>query len=263
MTSPAPCVHVAHALLLVVVASAATLPHGVLDVTQPPYNADPTGNSDTTAALQKAIEAAYDQQLAAFFPSGRYLVTDTLMVAQKNERDHGDGGVNIVPARFRPNVLIGSTLKLPSRPTIVLKTNSTGFSDPKKPKNLMKITNPHAENINMNQIIRGIDLEIEDGNGGAVALYFHGAQGGAAQDITVRMASGFAGFGGGGGAGTSHVNVQVIGGQYGIWFKSSEPGPLVGSATLTNQTTSAVLWGSQQSMVLVGLHIIQSPYATG
>ena len=77
------------------------------------------------------------------------MVSDTLEVTQANENDHGDGGVNIVPARFRPNVLIGSTSALPSRPTIVLKAKSKDFGNAKKPKNLIKITNPRAENINM------------------------------------------------------------------------------------------------------------------
>ena len=80
----------------------------------------------------------------------------------------------------------------------------------------MKITNPKAENINMNQVILGINFEIGSGNTGAIALYFHGTQGGAAQDISVLMRSGFAGFGSAGEAGTSHVNVQVVSGMYGI-----------------------------------------------
>ena len=40
----------------------------------------------------------------------------------------------------------------------------------------------------MNQAIRGIDFEIEPENPGAVALFFHGAQGGLVQDVTVRLA---------------------------------------------------------------------------
>ena len=79
----------------------------------------------------------------------------------------------------------------------MLKGASPGFGNASALKNVLKVTNPRAENINMNQIIRGIDFEVQPGNPGAIALYFHGAQGGVIQDITVRLApDAFAGFGG-------------------------------------------------------------------
>lgn len=236
---------------------------GWLDVTE--YGADPSGETDSTKSLQATIRAAFASNFAVFFPPGRYLVSETLTVSQENWRTD-DGGVNIVPARFRPNVLVGSTKGLKGggqRPTIVLAPDSPGFGNASEPKNVMKITNPAAENINMNQVIRGIDFEVQEGNSGAIALYFHGAQGGTTQDVTVTMKSGFAGFGGGGGAGASHVNVKVVGGSYGVYFDNSEPVPLVGSVSLINQTVSALHWSSQQTMVVVGAHIVQSAQATG
>ena len=54
--------------------------------------------------------------------------------------------------RWRPNVIIGSTADLPRRPTIVLAPKAKGFDDPKKPKNVLKITNTGRENDNMNQV---------------------------------------------------------------------------------------------------------------
>lgn len=83
------------------------------------------------------------------------------------------------------------------------------------------------------------------------------------QDVSVRMLSGFAGFGGGGGAGTSHINVEVYGGRYGVYFDRSEPCPLVGSARLINQTESAIFFSSQPTMIVVGVSIVQHPAAKG
>ena len=83
------------------------------------------------------------------------------------------------------------------------------------------------------------------------------------QDVSVRMLSGFAGFGGGGGAGTSHINVAVYGGRFGVYFDKSEPCPLVGSARLINQTESAIVFSSQPTMIVVGVQIVQHPAATG
>ena len=86
------------------------LPRGLLDVTQPPYSADNTGKSDVTAVLQRAVSDGYAQQAAVYFPSGRYLVSDTITVLQSGwGAEQSDGGVNIVPCRFHANTLIGST----------------------------------------------------------------------------------------------------------------------------------------------------------
>ena len=47
-------------------------------------------------------------------------------------------------------------------------------------------------------MVRGIDFEVEPGNPGALALYFHGAQGATIQDVSIRLApDSFAGLGGG------------------------------------------------------------------
>ena len=54
--------------------------HGLLDVTQPPYSADSTGQLDATAAIQAAVDASRGQYLALYFPVGEYLVNDTIEV---------------------------------------------------------------------------------------------------------------------------------------------------------------------------------------
>lgn len=138
-----------------VAARAASL--GILNATLSCDGVDSSGANDSTAALQKCIERAYVANLALFLPVGRYLVSDTLTVAQA---DGGDitpfspvpAPVNEVPCRFRPNVLLGSTASLPARPTIVLKAGSPGYQNASAPRNVVKVTNPAAENINMNQV---------------------------------------------------------------------------------------------------------------
>ena len=196
------------------------LPRGLLDVTAPPHSIDNTGATDVTVALRVAIQAALAANAAVFVPEGRYLVSDTLEIAQRCDlyRDRGDGGINIVPCRFRPNVIIGSTKALPRRPTLVLAPRSPGFGNASAPKNVVKLTNPVAENVNMNQAFRGIDIEVGEGNAGAIGLYACGAQGLSVNDVAVDMRrgeGGFAGFAGGNGAGGSHVNIAATGGRYG------------------------------------------------
>src|SRR5690242_1532715 len=51
---------------------------GVIDVTQPPYNARRDGRTDDTAAIQKALDDHPNQGAILFLPIGTYLVSDTL-----------------------------------------------------------------------------------------------------------------------------------------------------------------------------------------
>ena len=129
-----------------------------------------------TTQLQQAIAAAFDAQVVVFFPPGRYLVSDTLWANQTHASGTWNSiGINVCKSRFVPNVLMGSTTSLPQRPTIVLAAAAPGFGDVSMPKNVLKVHNPINENVNMNQIVRGLDFEIGAGNPGAVALYVLGS----------------------------------------------------------------------------------------
>ncbi len=55
----------------------------VIDVTKPPYNADPTGKADATAAINRAIADSEKARKGwanqvVYLPDGTYLVTDTI-----------------------------------------------------------------------------------------------------------------------------------------------------------------------------------------
>ena len=56
---------------------------GLLDVTKAPYLADPSGQSDSTKAIQRAVNDARDHGLVCFFPEGTYLISDTISCEQK------------------------------------------------------------------------------------------------------------------------------------------------------------------------------------
>ena len=208
---------------------------------------DGSGVVDVTVPLQRCITDAYARRLALYLPCGRYLVSAPLVAKQTPEGVPGGvgAGINIAPARFWANVLIGSTRDLPRRPTIILKANSPGFGDDTNTSSLFKITNPNGydEDYSMNQVVRGIDLEVQPGNPGAIALYFHGAQGCTVQDVSVRLAAdSFACFAGGNGAGGTQLNIACSGGRFGIYFTDSEGSPVVAGALLEGQRESAVVW---------------------
>ena len=116
-----------------------SLPRGVLDVTAPPHSVDNSGATDVTQQLRVAIKAAFAGNEVVFLPVGRYLISDTIDIAQPCDmfQNRGDGGINIVPCRFRPNVVIGSPEALPGRrPTLVLAAHAPGFANASAPKNI-------------------------------------------------------------------------------------------------------------------------------
>src|SRR5579875_1150144 len=57
-----------------------TEPSGYISVTSSPYNADPTGKTDSTTAIQNAINAGESQGKGVWIPQGTYLVTSHLIV---------------------------------------------------------------------------------------------------------------------------------------------------------------------------------------
>lgn len=248
---------------------------GLVDVTQPPFGADPTGHRDSTAALQAAIRLARDHQLVCFFPPGTYLVSDTLECVQQLYR-RANGRV-FGGNRF-PNLLVGSRAG-PQRPTIVLAPHSPGFADPARPKIFVhfwsrgyhnptvadRVTDglpPEVEqpNIGMNQMLVNLDLVIGQGNPGAIAVRHQAAEGSAIEDCTIDATHGLTGVQGGIGSGGGSAGVTVIGGRVGLDFtgylSGTQPTPTITGFTLRGQTEAAIRSSSRQTLVAAGLRII-------
>ncbi|HEX4207009.1 MAG TPA: malectin domain-containing carbohydrate-binding protein [Ktedonobacteraceae bacterium] len=62
------------------VAAPLTEPAGDISVTDAPYNADPTGKTDSTTAIQNAVNAGESQGKGVWIPQGTYLVTSHIIV---------------------------------------------------------------------------------------------------------------------------------------------------------------------------------------
>lgn len=238
---------------------------GYVDVTAAPFLADPTGATDSTAALQAAVDFARDLQMVTYLPVGTYLISDTI-TCQQNYPPAGSG------AHLYPCVLIGEQRDKPSgpsvgeasgrRPVLLLAPNSYGFDDPTSPKLVvnfrsLKQGDPTAEqtNISFNNIFAGIDIVLGSGNSGAVALRLQGAQGSGAQDCTLDVQHGYTGLLGGSGSGGGHANITVVGGAIGADLRNCQPAAVTVGLTLRGQTQTALLLGSLGSLTLAGLDI--------
>jgi hypothetical protein len=240
---------------------------GFVDVTAPPFDADPTGREDSTHGIQRAMEYAREHYLVTYFPPGRYLVSDTLSCAQQLIRRTT---LKLLNASEGPCVLLGSRSGS-TRPVIVLAPNSPGFADPATPKHViniwarsyLKTPEDHQPSVSYNQQVLNLDVEIGRGNSGAIGIMLRGAQGSGVQESRIDATHGFAGIDAGSGTGGSQAGVTVIGGRYGLYMLKTLPAPTIAGVTLIGQTESAILYGGNQTLSAVGVRIVVPPGATG
>jgi hypothetical protein len=247
----------------------AAVDYGILDVTQKPYGADPSGKTDSTRAIQRAVDDARDQRLVVFFPAGDYRVSDSIIANQQNQarRDH--------PLLNRrddfPCVLWGSAGR--KRARILLADNAPGFGDPANPRpviyfiSFLKENEVDNPNISFNQMVISLDVDVGRGNAGAIGVDQQGAQGSVAEDVHVNASGAFAGFRGVCGSGGSFSHVSVRGGRYGLYlagvglqkaFSGSQPSPVISYLTLTGQTEKSILSAARGPLTLAGA-LIEGP----
>jgi hypothetical protein len=171
-----------------------------------PVKAD--GFADDSAALQQAINTVQEKtnQGILFVPSGRYRLTKALYIWP---------GIRLIG--------FGS-----ARPTFVLAANTPGFqhgpaymvffAGARPPANG---TPPDANPGTFYSAMSNIDIEIQDGNPGAVGIRAHYAQHCFLAHMDFRIGLGLAGIHDGGNVAE---DVHFYGGQYGIWTRKPSPG---------------------------------------
>ena len=184
------------------------------------------GIADDTSGLQRAINQLQQtiNQGIVFIPSGRYRITKTIYIWP---------GIRLIG--------YGAT-----RPAFVLGKNTPGFQ--KDPAYLLFFTGdrpvagerPHdASPGTFYSAISNIDIEIGDGNPGAVGVRARYAQHCFLAHMDFRIGSGLAGIHDGGNVAQ---DVHFFGGQYGIWTRKPSPGWqfTVVDATFEGQREAAI-----------------------
>ncbi|NOY81421.1 MAG: hypothetical protein GXP31_10510 [Kiritimatiellaeota bacterium] len=244
---------------------------GLVDATAAPFNADPTGKRDATAALQRAIDFARDAQMVCFLPPGTYTVSDTLVMRHGiHMRSHRATFMN---NSNMPCVLVGSRrgsrTPAQNRVRIVLRARSTGFGDPKHPKYVIEHRQFDVRKFTvaknrrgggaslMNTVVADLDIVIGPENSGAVGMHIRSCEGSAVQNVTVDARNGLAGIAGGTGNGGSWTNVTVIGGRIGLDVRGwTPPTPTMEGITLLNQTEAAIMVSCRGTLTAVGVRIV-------
>ena len=153
----------------------------IVDVTQPPYNADNTGRSDTTEALLKAFEGIgrsgeYRGKII-YFPKGTYLVSDRLSLDP--DARGGWGGTEVRTANM---YLIGEQR---NETVIRLQDNSPAFANAECPVSLLSYFDGPGSNTAFFNQLRNLTIDVGRGNPGAIAVDFHTNNGGGLEYVTL------------------------------------------------------------------------------
>ncbi|MFZ0295327.1 MAG: glycosyl hydrolase family 28-related protein, partial [Candidatus Sulfotelmatobacter sp.] len=177
-------------------------------LTQENFAVKGDGIADDSAVLQQAINQIQEKtnQGILFVPPGRYRLSRTVYIWP---------GIR----------LIGFG---PTRPAFVLAANTPGFQQ--GPSYMLffagarPIANGPAPDANPGTFysaISNIDIEIQDGNPGAVGIRAHYAQHCFLAHMDFHIGSGLAGIHDGGNVAR---DLHFYGGQYGIWTRKPSPG---------------------------------------
>lgn len=242
---------------------------GILDVTQAPYCADPTGKRDSTLAIQRALNDGRDARCVTYLPAGTYLVSDTLEGISPHYQGGGIPGVAFRRREF------GCVLKGPAdpqqRPILKLADNAPGFSDPDHPKPVIHfwavIGSPpnvyEKSNAHFSQQIMDIALDLNGarGNAGAIGVEFLACEDSAFQCVAVNATGAFAGVKDGLGSGGAMHDLTVIGGRYGAYLTNTQPTCSLSHSTFTGQTVASVYNRSRGPLVMPGAVIAPGPGA--
>jgi hypothetical protein len=248
----------------------ALLRAGFVDVTKPPFSADPCGKKDSTKAIADAVSFGRHHKLAVWFPIGEYLASDTIECRGGWCDERTKEWLYLPFCELWPCVLIGER-KGSQRPTIKLAPGSPGFDKPGKPV-LTFVSNgwsrpapfarpaPFSSSVGFNQLLYGIDVEIGVGNPGAVAVSCEQAEGSTIQDCEFRVGEGYAGLLNGPGGGGGVYNLTVKGGRFGSVNEGvGRPGVLFTGCRFEGQREAVMSYSCRGSLVCVGCEFKVGP----
>lgn len=131
---------------------------GVLDVTQPPYNAVPNDGLDDTAAIQAALNAFPNGRRIIYLPNGIYDMSDTLTWPA------GTPGAS----DYKRTILEGQSR---DGAILRLKNNCPGFQNPGTRKAVI-FTGPSPAQ-RFGNYVRTLTVHTGSGNAGASGIQFH------------------------------------------------------------------------------------------
>lgn len=145
---------------------------GLIDVTQPPYNAAGDGETDDTAAIQQAFDDHMGKNNTLYFPDGTYLLSDQVGVF--DAKPHSRTRFVHIQGQSEAGTIIK------------LQDNADGFDDPTNPKVVFSLYEGKSTGDAMHTMVQNFTLEVGAGNPGAAGLRYLANNSGSVYDVTIR-----------------------------------------------------------------------------
>jgi hypothetical protein len=228
---------------------------GYLDVRL--FGADPTGTQISTNQIRNAVSAAQEYKLACYFPSGTYLVDDTIGCVMPIFLNNS--GIKVTDRRS-PVYIVGADNP---RPVIKLAPGATGYgAGTMKPMFWIRASesSPTSEqsNIAFNMVLRNLIFDTNS-HRGAVAVRFSGAQGSTVQDVKVIATGSFAGFYNCTGQGGGSFNIEVEGGDYAFYLGDDNARfiNMTGLVCRNQQIEVIKIVATNRAMLINGFHFVK------
>jgi hypothetical protein len=259
---------------------------GYLIVTDAPYSADSSGVADATTAIQSCIDDGETLGKPVWFPYGTYTISSPLHCYHWELWSGGASTANTLVHNLQGEYRANGT-----RPLIKLHATAAVFDSVGTPAPMLGFrcyealtsggtSPPGSPPVNPMTVpanwgandpdlfscsLRGIDFDT-NGHVGAVGVTFPGAQWCFMERVKVTSTSSYASFGALPTTGSAVVNIEGVGGQYGIFNTSSTQGyngtgySIIG-LRLSNHTVQSIVNNNFVTHTIIGFDI--SPAAGG
>jgi len=211
-----------------------------VDVSLPPYNADPSGEADATAAIRQAMEdvnarfeapegfRAERRPGVIYLPAGTYRISDTLAFGT---------------ARARYMQMRGD----PSGETVLrLIDEAPGFGNPQQPKPVLSFIESDSSNISFSNEVDDLTIEVGAGNPGAVGLDYQNNNSGHVRRVSIRSldpeSRGHAGLRCPAAlSGIGYLrDIEVEGFDHGLWFRDMKIAYVLENIRLSGQRVAGI-----------------------
>ncbi len=237
------------------------------------YGADPTGTSDSTLQIRRAIKAAYAANKPTFFPSGTYLVSDTLEMRTSSGRGYElvgstrgrvtirllDGAPGFQACADYPYSLSDCVLKATVEKTtcsVVSRPSVKPVIDFWRESAVCPGEREFADGANTySHVLKHIDIVLGN-NPGAVGLRESAAEMVLVEDVAINATGGLAGMYEMSASGALLTDIRITGGQHGIYAPKSRGGAaLITGLTLRDQLSTPIVFDYYYPLTLVGFDI--------
>ena len=149
---------------------------GVVDVTKAPYNADNTGQTDATAALQAALDAN-KKYMVIYLPNGTYKISKTVSFPLYDTLIFG---TQVIPASGAVHgpMMVGQNRKL-----TVIRLADGVFTDAANPRPALITGYSVAQNFD--RAVYNLTINTGYNNTGATGMYFYSNNLGLLSDVDI------------------------------------------------------------------------------